>query len=54
MGKRVYQNIEIRGVVYPDVNAAAAALGVTAGQVRMAVRKDRLDGLGTRPALKLG
>lgn len=50
MGKRVYQNIEIRGVVYPDANAAAAALGVTAGQVRMAVRKDRLDGLGTRPA----
>ncbi len=52
MGQRKYQDIEIHGVVYPDANAAAAALGVTAGQVRMAVRRGRLDGLGTRPALR--
>ena len=40
MGQRKYRDIEIHGVVYPDANAAAAALGVTAGQVRMAVRRD--------------
>jgi len=27
MGRQVYRGIEIRGVVYPDANAAAAALG---------------------------
>lgn len=52
MAKTVYRDFEIRGVVYPDANAAAAALGVTAGQVRMALRKGRLDGLGTRAAMQ--
>jgi hypothetical protein len=52
MGKRLYSDIEIGGVTYADANAAAAALGVTAGQVRMAVRKDRLDSFGTRPAYR--
>ncbi len=49
MGKRQYSDINVRGTVYADANAAAEALGVTAGQVRMAVRRGRLDTLGTRP-----
>ncbi len=49
MGKRLYHNINVRGTIYADANAAAAALGVTAHQVRRAVRCGRLDSLGTRP-----
>lgn len=45
-----YSNITIRGVTYVDAAAAADALGVTAGQVRLAVRKGRLEFVGTRAA----
>ena len=52
MGQRKYQNIEIHGVVYPDANAAATALGVTSHHVRKTLRDERPDGLGTRPAAR--
>ena len=39
MGRRIYRDIEIRGVVYPDAGSAAAAHGVSAQAVRVAVRK---------------
>jgi|GEM_PF-2498900 len=42
-----YSNITIRGVTYADAATAADALGVTAGRVREAVRKRRLDFVGT-------
>ncbi|WP_286905720.1 hypothetical protein [Roseovarius sp.] len=47
MGRQVYRGIEIRGVVYPDANAAAAALGVSANAVRLAVRKGSQHRIGT-------
>lgn len=47
MGQRKYQDIEIRGVVYPDVNAAAKALGVSAEAVRIAIRKGTQHRIGT-------
>lgn len=43
-----YRDIEIRGVVYPDAKAAAAALGITAKAVRRAVRDGRLDAVGLK------
>jgi len=52
MGKRIYSDIEIDGVVYPDAATAAQAIGVTSGHVLTALRKGRLGGLGTRPALR--
>ena len=48
MGKRLYQDIEIRGTVYPDVGAAAKALGVRPDAVRLAVRKGTAHRIGTR------
>lgn len=50
MGKGKYQDIEIRGVVYPDANAAAAAHGVTPDAVRIAVRRGTLHRVGTGAA----
>lgn len=47
MAALVYRDIEIRGRVYPDANAAAAALGVTADAVRMAARRGTLHRCGT-------
>lgn len=47
MGCRKYRDIEIGDVVYPDAQAVADALGVTAGHVRNAIRRGRLDSLGT-------
>ncbi len=47
MGKRKYQDIEIRGVVYADTNAAAKALGVTSETVRTAIRKGTQHRIGT-------
>lgn len=47
MGNRIYQDIEIRGVVYPDADAAAAAFGVTADAVRMACRRGTQHRIGT-------
>lgn len=49
MGERRYTDITIAGVTYADANSAAAALGVTAGHIRKAVRRGRLETLGTRP-----
>jgi len=46
-GKPIYSNIEIRGVVYPDARAAAAALGVSPDAVRIAVRKGTRHRIGT-------
>lgn len=43
-----YRNIAVRGVVYADANAAAAALGVTAHSVRAAIREGRLQRLGQK------
>lgn len=48
MGKRVYRDITVRGVTYPDANAAAAALGVSAEAVRIAIRKGTAHRIGTR------
>lgn len=47
MGARIYQSIEIRGVTYPDLNAAADALGVHPNTVRAARRNGRLHRVGT-------
>lgn len=47
MGARIYQNIEIRGVVYPDIKAAATALGVHPNTVRVAYRTGALHRVGT-------
>ncbi|MBC7154575.1 MAG: hypothetical protein H5U19_08190 [Rhodobacteraceae bacterium] len=47
MGRTVYRDIEIRGVVYADVNAAAAALGVCTHAVRSAVRRGTQHRIGT-------
>ncbi|MBT2130104.1 hypothetical protein [Aliiroseovarius lamellibrachiae] len=47
MGRRLYTNIEVRGVTYKDANAAAKALGVTADAVRIAVRKGTTHRIGT-------
>jgi len=47
MGKRIYRDFEVRGVVYPDANVAAAALGVTPEAVRIALRKGTAHRLGT-------
>jgi hypothetical protein len=46
MGLRKYTDIEVRGVVYPTVGDAAAALGVRPDTVRLAVRSGRLHRLG--------
>lgn len=47
MGRRIYRDIEIRGVVYPDAGSAAAAHGVSAQAVRVAVRKGTQHRVGT-------
>lgn len=46
MGLRKYWEITIRGVTYPDVNAAAQAFGVGAHAIRQAARAGRLDRVG--------
>lgn len=46
MGKRKYTNLDVRGVVYPDVAAAAKALGVQQQTVHRAAREGRLHRLG--------
>lgn len=46
MGARKYRDIEVRGVVYPTAQAAAAALGVREITVLRAARLGRLDTLG--------
>lgn len=46
MGRRKYGAIMIRGVTYPDVNAAAQAFGVGADAIRLAARTGRLDFVG--------
>lgn len=43
---RIHRNLSIRGVVYPDADAAAEALGVTATQVRAHARAGTLDRCG--------
>lgn len=46
MGKRLHQNITIRGKVYPTAQAAAAALGVVSDTIHRAIREGRLDLVG--------
>lgn len=50
MGARKYRDIEVRGVVYPTAQAAAAALGVREITVHKALQSGRLDTLGTGAA----
>ena len=50
MGRRVYTDIEIRGEVFATAAEAAARFGVSEGQIRAAVRRGRLDAVGTRAA----
>lgn len=45
-GRRRHRDIEIRGTVYPDADAAAAALGVHPATVRVAVRRGTLHRVG--------
>jgi len=47
MGRRVHRDIPIRGVVYPTVQAAAAALGVSERAVLWAIRNGTLHRCGT-------
>ena len=47
MGKRLYRDINVRGTVYADANAAAESLGVTADTVRLAVRNGSTHRIGT-------
>lgn len=47
MGKRLYRDIEIRGTVYPTVQDAADAFGVTPRAVTMAIRKGTTHRIGT-------
>lgn len=47
MANPTYTDIDIRGVTYRDSKAAAAALGVSASQVRRACQNGRLDAVGT-------
>ncbi len=47
MGVRKYRDIRVRGVVYPDVESAAAALNVGPETVRYAIRAGTLHRLGT-------
>jgi len=47
MANPTHTNIEIHGVTYRDAKAAAAALGVSASQVRRACRNGRLAAVGT-------
>lgn len=47
MGKRIYRDINIRGTVYPDANAAAAAHCVSPDTVRLAVRRGTQHRIGT-------
>lgn len=47
MGARKYGPIEIRGEVFPDVNAAAQRFGVTPDTVRIAARNGTLHRVGT-------
>lgn len=49
MGKRVHENLEIRGVVYATAQEAAAVLGVQDQTVMIAARTGRLDGVGLAP-----
>lgn len=46
MGRRIYRDIAIRGVTYPDAGAAARATGVTASAIRRACREGTLDRVG--------
>ena len=46
MGKRRHRAVEIRGVVYPDANVAAAAVGVQPQTVICAIRNGTLDDCG--------
>lgn len=48
MGKRIYRDIAINGIVYADANAAAEALGVTPQTVRKAIQKDTTHRIGSR------
>ena len=48
MGATKYRDIEIRGEVYANANAAAAALEISAGHVRLAARNGDLERLGLR------
>lgn len=47
MGKRLYRDIEIRGVVYPTVQAAAQAFGITPKAVTLAISKGTTHRIGT-------
>ncbi len=47
MGKRIYLDIEVRGVVYANANAAGLALGVSAEAVRIAIRNGTQHRIGT-------
>jgi hypothetical protein len=47
MGKRRYSDINVRGTVYADANAAADALGVNPNTVRTAYRNGTLHRVGT-------
>lgn len=46
MGKRKYVDLDIRGTVYPTVQAAAAALRVRPDTIRLAARKGTLHRVG--------
>ena len=46
MGKRRHRAVEIRGVVYPDANVAAAVVGVQPQTVICAIRNGTLDDCG--------
>ncbi|EEE36424.1 hypothetical protein RKLH11_257 [Rhodobacteraceae bacterium KLH11] len=47
MGKRLYRDIDIKGVTYPTVNDAAAHFGVQAETIRAAIRNGRIDTIGS-------
>ncbi|WP_170335010.1 hypothetical protein [Ruegeria arenilitoris] len=46
MGRRIYRDIEIDGVIYPNVNAVAKAKGVKPDTVRVALRKGTAHRIG--------
>ena len=47
MGRRIYTDITIDGVTYPDANAVARAKGVTANAVRIAIKRGTTHRIGT-------
>jgi hypothetical protein len=51
MPKHPSTAVTIRGVTYPSIGIAAAALRITPSAIHIARRQDRLDTVGLRPAV---